>query len=79
MEENSFSWENKVVAITGGGNGIGKAIALAAKNKGAKVSISDINQQDLEMSKEEHGFLTTLSEARKEDDILNFIKNTEDS
>ena len=79
MVENSFSWENKIVAITGGGNGIGKAIALAAKNKGAKVSISDINQQHLEMSKEEHGFLTTLSDAGKEDDILNFIKNTEDS
>ena len=38
MSENSFSWENKVVAITGGGNGIGMAIALAAKDKGAQSS-----------------------------------------
>ena len=39
MSKNSFSWENKVVAITGGGNGIGMAIAQSAKKLGAKVAI----------------------------------------
>ena len=47
MSDNLFSWKNKVVAITGGANGIGKAIAIAAIIKGAKVSISDINEEDL--------------------------------
>ena len=79
MAESTFSWENKIVAITGGANGIGKAIAIAAKNKGAKISVSDINEKDLNNAREEHGFLTTLSDAGKEKDILNFIKNTEDN
>ena len=79
MLENSFSWKDKVVAITGGASGIGKAIAIAAKNKGAKISISDINEQDLETNKNEHEFLTTLSDAGNEEDILNFIKNTENN
>ena len=77
MSEKSFSWENKVVAITGGGNGIGMAIAQAAKDLGAKVAISDINEKDLNKAKEEHGFYTSLSDAGKEADILSFIKNTE--
>ena len=74
MSENSFSWENKVVAITGGGNGIGMAIAKAAKGLGAKVAISDINEQDLNKAKESNGFYTSLSDAGKESDILSFIK-----
>ena len=77
MSDNLFSWENKIVAITGGANGIGKAIAMAAKNKGAKISVSDINEKDLDEIKNEHDFLTTLADAGKEEDILNFIKKTE--
>ena len=77
MSDNLFSWENKIVAITGGANGIGKAIAMAAKNKGAKISVSDINEKDLDEIKNEHDVLTTLADAGKEEDILNFIKKTE--
>ena len=79
MTKNSFSWKNKVVAITGGGNGIGMAIGLAAKSKGAKVSVSDINEQDLNKVKEDHGFHTCFSDAGKEKDIVSFIKNTEEN
>ena len=79
MSDNSFSWENKVVAITGGANGIGKAIAIAAKNNGAKISVSDINKKDLDAVKNEHNFLTTISDAGKEEDVLSFIKHTEEN
>ena len=77
MSENLFTWKNKVVAITGGGNGIGMAIAQAAKDLGAKIAISDINEKDLNKAKEKHDFYTSLSDAGKEADILSFIKNTE--
>ena len=79
MVDNSFSWKDKVVSITGGGNGIGLAIGLAAKNLGAKVSISDINEKDLKKAKEENDFHTCLSDAGKEKDILNFIDSTKQS
>src|SRR5438105_3976161 len=37
--------ENKVAIVTGGGSGIGKAIALLYASEGAKIVISDVNEQ----------------------------------
>lgn len=39
---------NKVAIITGSGQGIGKAIALAMVNEGAKVMLNDINRESAE-------------------------------
>ncbi|MBD8016153.1 SDR family oxidoreductase [Planococcus wigleyi] len=39
--------ENKVAIITGGANGIGKAIAAAYAKEGAKVSLADFNEEAL--------------------------------
>lgn len=36
--------ENKVAIVTGGGSGIGKAIALLCASEGAKIVISDVNE-----------------------------------
>ncbi|MET0984133.1 MAG: SDR family oxidoreductase [Steroidobacteraceae bacterium] len=38
----------KVVAITGGGRGIGRAMALAFAGKGAHVALLDLNAQDMQ-------------------------------
>ena len=38
---------NKVVAITGGGRGLGRAMALAFAAKGARIAALDINAKDL--------------------------------
>ena len=39
---------DKVVAITGGGRGLGRAMALAFARKGAQIAVLDINALDLE-------------------------------
>lgn len=39
------SLENKVAIVTGGGSGIGKAISLLYATEGAKLVISDVNEQ----------------------------------
>jgi NAD(P)-dependent dehydrogenase (short-subunit alcohol dehydrogenase family) len=56
---NVSSFENKVVVITGGSSGIGRATAVAFASKGAKVVIADIveegGQQTVELVKEAGG------------------------
>jgi NAD(P)-dependent dehydrogenase (short-subunit alcohol dehydrogenase family) len=37
--------ENKVAIVTGGGSGIGKAISLLYSREGAKIVVSDVNEQ----------------------------------
>ena len=39
--------ENKVVLVTGAGQGIGQAIALAFSEKGARVVVNDVNQDGI--------------------------------
>ena len=39
------SLENKVAIVTGGGSGIGKAISLLYASEGAKIIVSDIDEQ----------------------------------
>jgi 3-oxoacyl-[acyl-carrier protein] reductase len=45
--------KDKVVAVTGGGRGIGKAIASAFVARGARVAIIDLNPSDLEATRAE--------------------------
>jgi len=40
--------KDKVIAITGGGKGIGRAMALAFADKGGRVAVLDLNQSDLD-------------------------------
>ncbi|WP_417579157.1 SDR family oxidoreductase [Nitrincola sp.] len=40
--------KDKVVVVTGGGRGLGRAMALELAAKGAKLALADLNQQDLD-------------------------------
>jgi len=45
--------KNKVAIVTGSGQGIGKAIALELAKEGAKIVVSDINQESIDSTVEE--------------------------
>ncbi len=59
------SLQNKVAIVTGGGSGIGKAVSLLYAEEGAKVVVSDIN--------EEHG-TAVVDEIKKNNGESFFVK-----
>lgn len=64
----------KVIAITGGGQGLGKAMALSLAAKGAKLALIDLNQEKLDETAAEcgvaggeaNGYLANIA---KEDEV----------
>jgi short-subunit dehydrogenase len=72
-------FENKVVAITGGTDGIGKALVEAFLQKGAKVATCARTAQKLEEMKSAFPgkpLLTVVADVSKEADCKNFIEKT---
>jgi 2-hydroxycyclohexanecarboxyl-CoA dehydrogenase len=54
-----FEADGDVIVITGGANGINRALALAAAQAGAKVVICDVDQAGLESAKAAHPLIST--------------------
>ena len=40
--------KDKVIVVTGGGRGLGRAMALELAAKGAKLALADLSQEDLD-------------------------------
>lgn len=75
----SYSFTDKVVAITGGTDGIGKALVNAFLNYGAKVATCGRNQDKLYNLQVEHSgkYLHTITaDVSKEEDCRRFIDST---
>lgn len=72
----------KVIAVTGGASGIGRAAAKLLASLGAKVSIGDLEQKALNTVAKEikdagHGeIFSMVIDVRKPDTVENWVKET---
>lgn len=63
MTNTPFSLDNKIILITGGASGIGKATALLCAQMGADVILVDLNEQGLQQTAQEIGKESTIIKA----------------
>jgi short-subunit dehydrogenase len=71
--------QDKVVVITGGTSGIGKALAIASLRAGAKVAVCGRKPETLQQLEKElasDSLYTYTADVSKEDDCKNFIEQT---
>jgi len=69
--------QNKTVVITGAAQGIGKALAIAFKNQGAQVVISDLSAEHVSTTAEEIGVFGITCDVTNEADIQNLVSVTQ--
>ncbi len=68
--------KDKVVVITGGTKGLGKAMAEAFVKEGAKVSICALNKDEIEKVSAELGIFGMMADVRNEEDMQRLFKLT---
>ena len=68
--------ENKVALITGGASGLGLATAKNLHEKGAKLVLMDLNEDNLNNAKEElkDNVITVVTNVADEDSVKNAIQ-----
>jgi NAD(P)-dependent dehydrogenase (short-subunit alcohol dehydrogenase family) len=79
-----MSFANKVVIVTGGANGIGRGIAFAYANKGAKVLLADVDESsgkntESELKQEGFDVLFVPTDVRNPSDISNLMKTAKNT
>ena len=67
---------NKVVIVTGGANGIGKALCKRFAAEGAKVVVSDLDLAASQAVADEVGGYAVACDVSKEDQIINLVEQT---
>ncbi len=68
----------KVVVVTGGGNGIGKALCKRFAQEGCKVVVSDLDGDAANKVAEEIGGFAVACNVAKEDEVIALVKATEE-
>ncbi|MEM6305657.1 MAG: SDR family oxidoreductase [Pseudomonadota bacterium] len=74
-----MKFKDSVVVITGAGSGIGAALARAAAQAGAKVCVSDRNENAARAVAEEIGALSIACDVRDEATVQGLIVQTRDA
>ncbi|WP_077596202.1 SDR family oxidoreductase [Oceanobacillus kimchii] len=76
-------FQDKVILITGGGSGLGKATALQVAKEGAILSLVDLNEQGLEETKKEilkivpNAKITLIkANVANEEEVKNYVQET---
>ncbi|MET3696716.1 NAD(P)-dependent dehydrogenase (short-subunit alcohol dehydrogenase family) [Bacillus oleivorans] len=79
----SNRFDGKVVLITGGGSGLGRAAALQVAKEGAKLSLVDLNQEGLEETKRQIAesapnaeVLLITANVANEEEVKNYVSQT---
>lgn len=72
--------KDKVIVVTGGASGIGRAMATRFLNEGARqVVIADLNEEGLKAVADEIGARAITTDVSDEDAVINLIRTTEDA